>query len=417
MQIAIVGSGISGLTAAYYLNKAGYDVHVFEADNYIGGHAHTVEVSAGQRSYPVDTGFIVFNDQTYPNFISLLNELNIDFDATDMSFSVYNAQNGFQYAGGSFSGLFAQRRNLISPKFYRFLLEIQRFQKLAKNLLKEDPCFTNLEEFITQNQFKNDFCACYLYPLIGALWSAPDYLIDKMPIYFIAKFFHNHSLLNLLPNIKWNVIRQGSERYVAALTKTLKYPVQLNTAVTEIKRNSQCHELYGNKGLIGVFDEVIIATHSDDALSMLPDCAAQTREILSAFSYQDNEVILHQDQRLLPSNHRAWASWNYWIAPENKQQTILTYNMNLLQHLPDEVPCYLSLNAAHLISSDKILQRFHYRHPQYTSASLAAQSRQNELNQHAGLYFCGAYWGYGFHEDGVNSALAVCQQLMDKLNK
>lgn len=413
MRIAIIGSGISGLTCAHYLTKAGHSPTVFESNDYIGGHTHTVTVKGPTQDYAVDTGFIVFNSKTYPNFIRLLNELNVPYQATDMSFSVYDPANQFQYAGGSLNGLFAERRNLFSPKFYTFLYEIRRFQRLARQLLREKDKHLSLGEFIKQHRFQADVCENYLYPLIASLWSSPGNLIDAMPIYFVANFFENHSLLDLIPALNWNVIQAGSARYVEALTQAFINNIHLNTTISHVKRSENGWELSNQDTLLGVFDKVIIATHSDDALAMLDEPSTLTKDILSAFSYQDNHVLLHQDKRILPSNHRAWASWNYWIAPENDQQAILTYNMNRLQGIPDEVPCYVSLNAKSLINPSLILQEFNYRHPQYTQASLGAQARQVELNQHAGLYFCGAYWGYGFHEDGVNSARVVCKQLLN----
>jgi uncharacterized protein len=411
MRIAIIGSGISGLTSAYYLQKQGHDVFVFEASDYIGGHTHTIDVSIAGQNYAVDTGFIVFNHKTYPNFTHLLNELNVDIQDTDMSFSVYEPKLNFQYSGGSFNGLFADRRNLFRLKFYRLLTEIHRFHRLAKAVLASMNTTTTLQEFLKQHQFHTNFGALYLYPLISALWSSPRDVIGAMPIFFVAHFFENHALLKMLPDISWKVIKHGSSRYISPLIQAFKEHVYVNTAVVSLRREEQGFTLYQEKGLIGHFDAVVVATHSDQALKLLDKPTPLEYDILSSFSYADNDVILHQDETVMPSSSRAWASWNYRISSEN--HAILTYDMNKLQSIPDSVPFFVSLNATNIINPEKIIQRFSYSHPQYTLASLAAQSRQQELNAQSGIYFCGAYWGFGFHEDGVNSALAVCQQLAE----
>ena len=411
MRIAIIGSGISGLTSAYYLQKQGHDVFVFEASDYIGGHTHTTNVSTAGQNYAVDTGFIVFNHKTYPNFTHLLNELNVDIQDTDMSFSVYDPKLNFQYSGGSFNGLFADRRNLFRLTFYRLLTEIHRFHRLAKVVLVSMNTTTTLQEFLKQHQFHTNFGALYLYPLISALWSSPRDVIGAMPIFFVAHFFENHALLKMLPDISWKVIKHGSSRYISPLIQAFKERVYVNTAVVSLRREDQGFNLYHEKGQIGHFDAVVVATHSDQALKLLDKPTPLEYDILSSFSYADNDVILHQDETVMPSSSRAWASWNYRISSEN--HAILTYNMNKLQSIPDSVPFFVSLNAANIINPKKIIQRFSYSHPQYTLASLAAQSRQQELNAQSGIYFCGAYWGFGFHEDGVNSALAVCRQLAE----
>ncbi|HBI21492.1 MAG TPA: FAD-dependent oxidoreductase [Legionella sp.] len=413
MRIAIIGSGISGLTSAYYLQKQGHDVFVFEASDYIGGHTHTIDVSRADQHYAIDTGFIVFNHQTYPNFTHLLNELHVDTQNTDMSFSVYDPKLNFQYSGGSLNGLFADRRNLFNPKFYRLLGEIHRFHRLAKSVLASNNTTSTLQQFLKQHQFHTDLGELYLYPLISALWSSPSDVIGAMPIYFVSKFFENHALLKMLPDISWKVVTHGSASYISPLIHSFKEQVYVNTAVVNLRRDEKGFRLFHETGPIGQFDAVVVATHSDQALRLLDAPTALEVEILSSFSYEDNDVILHQDETLMPSSSRAWASWNYRLSQEHHSHAVLTYNMNKLQSIPASVPFFVSLNAAHLIHPETVIQRFSYSHPQYTLASLAAQSRQQELNAQSGIYFCGAYWGFGFHEDGVNSALAVCRQLAE----
>lgn len=411
MKIAIIGSGISGLTCAYYLQKAGIDITVFEKNNYIGGHSHTVKVKNGVDEHAVDTGFIVFNKNTYPNFTSLLNEINVEIQPTDMSFSVFAPENNFQYAGGSLNGLFAQRKNLINPKFFNFLKEIRRFQSLGKQFLKNPLITENISQFLIRHKFSADLYKYYLHPLISALWSSSQSCVQDMPIYFVLSFFYRHALLKIIPDLPWQVIKGGSSNYVNILTKKFVQHIRSNCNVTKIKRmNGKC-QIYSDSGDLGLFDKVIVATHSDEALNLLDEPTNIERDILSKFSYEANEVILHTDTSLLPSNKRAWSSWNYLIHPENNSDS-LTYYMNRLQNLSCKEQYCVSLNASHVINPNKILSRFFYSHPQYTSASLVAQPRQMELNTNKKIYFCGAYWGYGFHEDGVNSALKVCDVIL-----
>lgn len=411
MRIAIVGSGISGLTSAYYLQKSGHDVHVFEANDYIGGHTHTVSVNTSSGQYAIDTGFIVFNKKTYPNFVKLLQQLNVASQATDMSFSVYVPKINLQYAGGSLNSLFADRFNVLKPKFYGLLFEIRRFQRLAAVVINKNDQHSTLDDFLHTHKFTASLRDFYLYPLISALWSTPPQQIAQMPIYFVAKFFHNHALLKMVPDLPWQVIAGGSANYVAALIKDFTKKIQLRTAITKIVRTITGCYLFSSEGELGCFDKVVIATHSDQALSLLAEPTFLELEILSKFTYQPNEVILHTDTQLLPPNKRAWSSWNYWVSSRQQGNAVLTYDMNRLQSLSAPEQFCVSLNASHLIQPETIIRRFNYSHPQYTPDSLAAQSRQVELNSNNQIYYCGAYWGFGFHEDGVNSALQVCEQI------
>ncbi|STX41459.1 flavin containing amine oxidoreductase [Legionella donaldsonii] len=417
MKIAIIGSGISGLTCAYYLKKEGYDPYIFEANTYVGGHTHTVELQTESGLCPIDTGFIVFNEKTYPNFVGLLRELDVASQMTDMSFSVFDPQSRFQYAGGSLNSLFAARKNLLSYKFYRLISEIYRFQLAAKKLLARNEKNLILSEFIGQHGFHTDLANLYLYPLISALWSTPLNLVEQMPAYFVANFFYNHALLEMMPSLPWKVIQGGSHSYVKALTRRFENNIYLNTAIEWVKpKPGGGYYLSSKNEEIGHFEKVIIATHSDQALAMLACPDELTVEILSQFTYQPNEVILHTDTSVLPSNHRAWASWNYLLVDQNVRHAVLNYYMNRLQNLSTKQHYCVSLNARDFINPEKIIQIYHYAHPQYTIPSLAAQSRQKELNRNGSLYFCGAYWGFGFHEDGVKSALTVCKQILSEEN-
>lgn len=423
MKIAIIGSGISGLTCAYDLSKSknNYDITVFEKNDYIGGHTHTVDIESTSGSYAIDTGFIVFNHQTYPNFTKLLSDISVETESTEMSFGVYSQKTNFQYAAGSLNSLFASRLNIINPVFYKLIFEIRRYHKLAHQILIQDHShnpksqFQKSQDFLQQHNFSSLFRDYYFYPLVSSLWSASDQHISDMPIYFIAKFMQNHALLKLIPDINWRIISGGSKSYILPMTKNFASKIMLNIAVKKIVRHTNGCFLYSENSELGQYDKVIIAAHSDQALSMLDQPTSLENEILNQFSYEENEVVLHTDEKQMPSLNRAWASWNYCIdreTQEKKQKAKLTYYMNRLQNIAAPENFFITLNSTQSIDPKKIIKHFSYSHPQYTLSSLAAQLRQTEINQQQNnTYFCGAYWGFGFHEDGVKSALGVCKEI------
>jgi predicted NAD/FAD-binding protein len=413
MTIGIIGSGISGLTAAYYLTQSGFDVRLFESENYVGGHTHTIPVSSGNKTYAVDTGFIVYNHQTYPHFCALLDEIGLTGEDTDMSFSVSDRVNHLEYAGGSFRGLFAQKRRLISPAFYLFLKNIYRTQQALKNALKTPEAAAQeiLSTFMKRYNIDPQVIQYYLYPLISALWSSPLDAVEKMPVYFIAHFLENHGLLQMVPSLQWKVIPGGSSTYISPLIRHFSDKIYLNTTIEKIESTSEGIKLYANQALVGVFEKVIIATHSDQALALLDKPTPLEKKLLTGIPYQKNSVVLHKDKTLMPLNKNAWASWNYLIKPENTKQAVLTYYMNKLQNLTSSEDFFVTLNADNLIAPEKIIQTFDYYHPQFTQDSLIAQQHYRQLNQQGNIYFCGAYWGFGFHEDGVKSSLVVCEEI------
>ena len=408
MRIAIVGTGISGMTAAWLLHSQ-HDITVFEANDYVGGHTHTVPVTLGERSYAVDTGFIVYNDWTYPNFIRLMETLGVASRPTEMSFSVTCEQSGIEYAGTSLSTLFAQRRNLLNPTHWRMLYDIARFFREAKSGLASESLQGSLGELLAIGGYGAAFRDRYLAPMLAAIWSAdPEDVLD-FPAHTFLAFFNNHGLLNYYHRPQWRVIQGGSSAYIEKITAPYADRIRISCPVTAIRRDEDGVTLYSNSHEEERFDQVVLALHSDQALALLQDPSDAEREILGAIPYQRNDVVLHTDDSLLPRSRRAWASWNYRIPDDEAQQrATLTYNMNLLQGIEAPETFCVTLNQRERIRPESILGAFVYDHPCYSEAAVKAQQRHGEISgiQH-GIHYCGAYWGYGFHEDGVNSALRV----------
>jgi predicted NAD/FAD-binding protein len=411
MKIAIIGSGISGLTSAFYLNN-NHDVTIFEANNYIGGHTATVDVDFQGQQYAVDTGFIVYNDRTYPNFLKLLDKIGVKGTPTEMSFSVRNDASGLEYNGHTISTLFAQKRNLLKPSFYRFIFEILRFNKLAKaSADTEASAKTTLGDFLNENQFSDYFCQNYILPMGAAIWSSTLADMRRFPLGFFLRFFLNHGLLDVVDRPQWYVINGGSRAYIEPLTKGFADRIYLSTPVSKVTRYESGVVIEANKQEYW-FDQVIFACHSDQALRLLDSPSQQEQEVLSNMAYQSNEVILHTDTSLLPKRKAAWASWNYYLdGRSNEQQRLpaLTYNMNILQHIEADTTFCVSLNSSERIEKDKILKVFHYSHPVFSTSSLASQKRKREISGLNNTWYCGAYWHNGFHEDGVKSALDVVE--------
>ena len=408
MRIAIIGTGISGMLTGYLLSQD-HEITVFEANDYIGGHTHTVEVGRNNQIYPIDTGFIVFNDRTYPYFIKLLDRLNVVSQPSPMSFSVRCEQTGLEYNGTSLNTLFAQRVNLIRPSFYRMLRDILRFNREAPGLLKSDDS-TTLGQYLERQAYSQSFTQQYLIPMGAAIWSTKPSQMWRFPARYFVQFFDNHGLLRLSHRPQWRVITGGSYRYVTALTRSYQDRIRLNCPVHTVRRTPDYVAVTPQSGETEYFDQLVLATHSDQALTLLADPSQQEREILSAFPYQENTAVLHTDTTLLPQRRRAWASWNYHRLRGDTKRAAVTYNMNILQNLKAEQQFCVTLNRDEAIDPATVIQRMTYHHPVYTRQAVAAQQNWASINGVNRTYFCGAYWGYGFHEDGVKSALAVCRQ-------
>jgi len=422
MKIAIIGSGISGLTAAWLLHQS-HEITVFEANDYIGGHTHTIDVDVDGEQLAIDTGFIVYNDWTYPNFIQMLERLGIGSLATEMSFSVRCERSQIEYNGSNFNGLFAQRSNLLKPRFHRMLQDILRFNREAVGLLEADHDSLTVDEYVTQRGYSKQFSDLYLIPMGAAIWSCPPETFGKFPVRFIVEFYRNHGLLSIRDRPQWRVISGGSKRYVEKLIAPFEDRIRLNTPVESIDREETGVTICATGSEDERFDHAIFACHSDQALRILGDTATLTEQnVLHEFPYQKNSAVLHWDDSVLPQRRRAWASWNYHIdgsPPDGQQESdgasgqsaTVTYNMNMLGRLTAQRTYCVTLNRDAAIDPAKVIGKYEYHHPVYTTERRFAQQKHSALINHNRTSFCGAYWGNGFHEDGINSALAVCRQL------
>lgn len=408
MKIAIIGGGISGLTCGWLLHQQ-HDVRVFESGNYIGGHTNTVDFDLHGRSYSVDTGFIVCNDRTYPNFLTLIDHLQVSRKPTAMSFSVRCDRTGVEYSGSGLGGLFVQRRNLVRPSFLKMVADILRFNRQGTLDAEKVPHDMTVGEYLEKNRYGEGFAERYLLPMGASIWSCPVGTFRDFPVRFILEFYRNHGLLSITNRPQWYVIEGGSRNYVTALTRQFVDKILLSTPVYSVRRMDSGVEVVSSSGTEH-FDEVIFACHSDQALQMLDAPSATEGQLLSAFPYQPNEAVLHTDSSLLPKNPKAWSSWNYRIRPDAGDAATLTYDMNILQHIDCPETICVSLNDVDQIDPDRILGRFQYAHPMFSTQRHAMQSRHSEVIRSNRTSFCGAYWGNGFHEDGVVSALAVCRQ-------
>ena len=415
MKIAIIGAGVSGLTAARLLDRR-HEVVVYEADSRPGGHANTVDIQIDDERHAVDTGFMVFNDRTYPHFVALLNELRVPSLPTTMSFSVRCDRTGLEYNGSSLKGLFSQRRNLFRPSFWRMLRDILSFNREAPRGLSpgssrdQDDDNVTVGEFLRRGRYSREFSEHYLLPMGSAIWSCPTGAFEKFPIRFVVEFYRNHGLLSLRDRPQWRVIDGGSRRYVEAIVRGLRGRLLLSARVESVRRLADGVEIVA-RGSVDRYDHVVFACHSDQALRMLADPSPVERELLSAFRYETSVALLHVGDGLLPKKLRARACWNYRLTGDPSAGASVTYSLNRLQHIRSRHEINVTLNGEHLVNADDVLARFDYAHPVFSAGRAAAQARHGELIDAQRTSYCGAYWRNGFHEDGVASALAVCQAL------
>jgi uncharacterized protein len=414
LRIGIIGTGIAGMTAAHLLQQH-HEVHVFEADGRPGGHANTVTFDLPGGPVAADTGFLVYNERTYPLFTRLLAGLGVPTHPSEMSFSLTDLRCGLEWRGTSLSTVFAQRRNAVRPAFLAMLADVARFNRLSRALLAEPASSGSLADLLATRRWSTGFLDWYLIPLGSAIWSADPGTFAQIPARTFVEFFSRHGLLGPGDQPAWRTVTGGSTRYVEAILEPLRQRgrLHLGTEVTKLRRQERGVELLTTAGPV-TFDHVVVATHSDQALALLGDPTSEERRVLGAFRYQPNRATLHTDTALLPVNRRAWASWNY-VRPEGPTSgATLTYYLNRLQGLHADRPVLVTLNRDEAVDPAQVVGRFDYAHPIVDQAAVAAQAGQRALSAGA-VSYCGAYWGYGFHEDGVRSALVACERFGARL--
>jgi uncharacterized protein len=406
MRIAIIGTGIAGMTSAHLLSED-HEVVVFESNDYVGGHTNTVDVSLNGQQYAVDTGFIVFNEKTYPNFVKLMKRLGVSWQNSVMSFSVQCEKTGLEFSPSTLNSLFIQRRNLLRPSFYRMLWDIMHFKRDSEALLESDDYKMTLTEFLTGKGYSQAFVQHFIIPMGEAVWSADPVKFNEFPARYFAQFFKNHGFLNVKDQPQWLTVKGRSRQYIKPITQPYADQIRLNCPVASVRRYPDYVEIQPQNEVAEKFDQVVIATHSDQALALLDDPTDIEKNILGVIPYQENQAVLHCDESLLPSKKAAWASWNYHIPKEDLGRVAVTYDMNILQSIGAPRELCVSLNLAKAIDPARIYREMIYHHPAYDPQSLAARHSHPEINGINRTYYAGAYWGYGFHEDGVTSALEV----------
>ena len=410
MRIAIIGTGISGLTCAHLLGSR-HDVTVFERDDRPGGHTNTVRVELGDEVHDVDTGFIVYNELNYPGLVRLFECLGVPTKPSDMSFSVSDSTTGIEWKATSANTIFAQRRNALRPEFLRMLADVTRFNRSVRRLLRAGvPETMTLEDLLAAGGWSRHLGEWYLAPMVSAIWSAPPTQALDIPAHTFARFFENHGLLQLGAQPRWRTVDGGARTYVERILRPLGGRVRLGSPVTKVTRRPGGIEVLSDRHGPEAFDHVILACHSDQSLGLLGDPTAAEREILGAIRYQPNSAVLHTDDHLLPRARRARASWNYRLPPARQAGATVTYHLNRLQSIDSHHDMCVTLNEAEAIDPDRIVAVFDYAHPVLDAQAITAQKRFDEISGQRSTWYCGAYWGYGFHEDGVQSALRVCRQ-------
>jgi predicted NAD/FAD-binding protein len=407
MRIAIVGTGVAGMVAAHKLHRE-HEIVVYEAADRLGGHSNTVTVEAEDGPHAIDTGFIVFNDRNYPNFEALLDELGVAARPSHMGFSVADGTGRFEYSGTPW-GLFARPAHLVSPAFIGMLREWRRFNREARELIGMNGTAPSLGVWLEQKGFSRYFIERLIVPQASAVWSAGPEQMWSFPASFMAEFFDNHGMYSLRDRPRWRTVEGGSRSYVEAISAPWRERVRLRAPVRRIERLPGGVRIEADGCESEEFDEVVIAAHSDQALALLADPSEAERELLGAIPYQRNEAVLHTDVSLLPRRRAAWSSWNFHLGERPGGRSTVTYWMNNLQRLRADREYLVTLNRGEEIDPAKVLRRFEYDHPVYTAAGVAAQARHAEISGTRRTHYCGAYWGWGFHEDGVVSALRACE--------
>ena len=412
MKIAVVGSGISGLSAAYYLSK-NHQVDLFEKDDHFGGHSHTIDLNISAKKIAVDIGFIVFNFKTYPNLIKFFNENKIEIEKSDMSFSVSLRNTMFEYCGKGLNGIFANRSNLFNPKFLRMFYDIIQFYNKCDNLDNFDKNIT-LGNFLEKEKLSKEFINYHLIPMVSAIWSMPPYEANQMPLNFFLKFFQNHGLFKFKNRPQWFTVSNRSRSYVQNILSKISGEHFKNYAVNKIKSKSSGIILYyGGESEFFNYDKVVIATHADEALSIIDNPTDEEKKILSNFSYRENIAYIHTDKKAMPKNKKTWSSWNSSLKKDEVNKSSITYWLNLLQNLKCDEDIFLTLNPYFEIDKSKILKKVKFTHPYFDQSALDHQNELQNLQNKRNILFCGSYFGYGFHEDGIKSSIEMLKNLND----
>ena len=410
MKIAVIGSGISGLSSAYYLSKK-HQVDLFEREDHFGGHSYTIDIMVNGKKIPVDVGFIVFNFQTYPNLINFFREIDVEIEKSDMSFSVSVENTNFEYCGKGLSGIFANKSNLLNFEFIKMFFDIIKFYKLCDKISKLDEKIT-LNEFLEKNKWSKGFINYHMIPMVSAIWSMPPYEAGKMPMNFFIKFFQNHGLFKFRERPQWYTLAQRSRAYVSKVLSKISGEHYKNYEINSIKRNSSGVQIYyGGNNEFFDYDKVVLATHANEALALIDKPTNQEKKILSNFNYKENHAILHSDESIMPKNKKTWSSWNSFVDPADLSKSSLSYWLNLLQNLRCEKNIFLTLNPFRDIPAEKIFQKIKFTHPYYDQNALDNQKNLETIQNKENLLFCGSYFGYGFHEDGIKSSIQMLKNL------
>ena len=410
MKIAVIGSGISGLSASYFLSKK-HHVDLFEKEDRFGGHSYTIDVIENKKRIPVDIGFIVFNHLTYPNLINFFNEIDIEIEKSDMSFSVSVEGTNFEYCGKGLKGIFANKSNFLNIEFIRMFLEILKFYKLCDKISNIDQVIT-LDEFLKKNKWSKSFINYHIIPMVSAIWSMPPYEAGKMPMNFFLKFFQNHGLFKLRNRPQWYTVAHRSKTYVNKVLSQISGEYFKNYKINSIQRvSSGVQVYYGGANEFFDYDKVILATHANEALSLIKNPTDQEIKTLSNFDYKKNLAVLHCDESVMPKNKKVWSSWNTYVDPKNLNKSSLTYWLNLLQNINCEKNIFLTLNPLKEIPNERIYKKIEFTHPYYDQKALDNQKNLKNIQNKENLLFCGSYFGYGFHEDGIKSSIEMLKNL------
>ena len=412
MKIAVIGSGISGLSASYYLSKK-YKVDLFEKENHFGGHSYTIDIKLPEKTVSVDVGFIVFNHDTYPNLINFFEENNIGIEKSNMSFSVSVKNTNIEYCGKGFNGIFSNKINFLNIKFIKMFFEIINFYKKSNKIISINENIT-LGEYLKNEKLSNYFKQYHIIPMVGAIWSMPPYEAEQMPLKFFIKFFQNHGLFKIKNRPQWYTVTNRSKSYVNKILQTISGEYYKNYNVKKIVRNSNNVQVfYGDETEFFVYDKVILATHADDALSLIHKPTLDEKRILSNFQYRDNLAIIHFDEKVMPKNKNNWCSWNSCVLDSNSKKSSVTYWLNLLQNLKIDKNIFLTLNPVIEIDRNKIFKEIKFKHPYYDMNALENQKNLDLIQNKNNILFCGSYFGYGFHEDGIKSSIDMLKSIND----